>query len=141
MLRPPRFRGKSLLTGDWEYGAFVKFKSADGEIHTAIIPEGDDGDHLLNEIISVYPETVGQDIIIRDSKGKDAYVGDIVKDEKNRLWAIYQGPGGFGLSTIASHGENRVTFYKALGCPEGATWFAQNAEIVDDIHAGPKKHN
>lgn len=141
MLRPPRFRGKSKLTGEWEYGALVMSMYADGEAQAAIIPEGENGCHLLNEIRAVHPETVGQDIIIRDSKGKEAYVGDIVKDEKNRLWTIYQGPGGFGLSTIASHGESRVTFYKALGCPEGVTWFAQNAEIVGNIHARPIKHH
>lgn len=70
MERQNKFRGKSLSTGEWVYGYYVRARNA--------------GDTFIIDIesgvsIQVDPKTVGQYIRDNDKDDKEIYEGDIVR--------------------------------------------------------------
>ena len=76
-MRKILFRGKTLATGDWEYGAFVKFRASDGNVFDAIMQECN-GEHLSSEVYSIRSETLGQYTGVNDRDGEEIFEGDIV---------------------------------------------------------------
>lgn len=132
------FRGMSIVTQDWEYGALIKFKAADGKIHSAIVPEGDDGEHLLNDVYGVEEETVGQWTFLYDKERKMIFSGDILSDDKQKIYTVCQVPGGFALQSTSGYKENVVRFYNLLADTNTYMWVRYSTKIIGNIFENKK---
>ena len=132
------FRGISTLTLDGEYGAYIRFKAADDKIYSAIAPEVDDGNHLLNDIYTVKEETIGQWTALYDKNMKKIFSGDILKDEKGKLHVVCRVPGGFSLQSTSGYRDNIVRFYNQLSDTKVLMWVRDSTEVVGNIFENAK---
>ncbi|MBC1615332.1 hypothetical protein HB904_03985 [Listeria booriae] len=77
-----KLRGKSTETGEWVYGDLIQFPDTPASF---IIKQKDGPSSftyaqlVINNMVSVYPETVGQFTTLPDQNGKKIWDGDIVR--------------------------------------------------------------
>jgi hypothetical protein len=103
-MREYKFRGKRLDTGEWVYGDLNMYEN---------------GVFISNWIGEAYqyevdPETVGQYIGVYDKSdnNKEVYEGDILKDNKGKVYEIVW---GHDLLWLAKTNEKQGNCY----CPKG----------------------
>lgn len=89
-MRTIKFRGKNVITGEWEYGYLWK----DDIIGDCYIREGNGGDHRVD------PETISQLVCI-DDNGYEIYEGDYIQDDEGIIWLVvyYEDSHGFFTHT------------------------------------------
>jgi len=121
-MREIRFRGKSILTGNWVTGEnILKFK----EGNVFIMPSGEPtiaveygysktakeiGANVSFNYIEVIPETVGQYIGINDKYDMKIFEGDIVRNKRTGVWHA-QGDVRYGKYLYSADDEYECTRY------------------------------
>ena len=122
-MREIKFRGKSLKTGEWAYGFYVKgFEYVDDHV---IIPLG-------GYPIPVDPETVGQFLSIKDDEGKELFEGDVVA-----LSSII-GEGVFELEITADGYFGIQSHLKHIKGYECATHIMDSVKLCGNKYDNPE---
>lgn len=106
---------------------------------------------LLGELNSIRLEKLLDDIVItqfiglRDKNRKDAYDGDIFKDDTGKIRTIFYSAGGFNFESnpIAfGYGyQNNSNPSEPLSDQQNASWFESNCEIIGNIFENPELIN
>lgn len=114
-----KFRAKEKGTGQWQFWDYP---------HQQMPP------------LHIEFSTVGQFVNIHDVDKNEIYVGDILEDELNRRWIVFDAPGGFCVCTIEESSEtnNNPSIYSALGEPQNASWTAQNCKVIGNRYDHPE---
>ena len=92
MEREIKFRGKSVRTGDWEFGSYAK--AVDGK--SFIVSVGKDDIGHIAYTREVEEGTVGQYTGITDENGREIYEGDRVRF-RGQVGRVVFEQGAFGI--------------------------------------------
>lgn len=93
-MREIKFRGKRLDNGEWVVGSYIEAENRDLSIAHQIVPY--ESGEAVRE---VDPVTVGQFTGLKDKNGREIYVGDILKSERDdRLYVVKFWSGMFYAS-------------------------------------------
>ena len=153
-----KFRAKDADDGVWRYGFYIfhmktllcfatEKEVEENEEHLIVFDGCCDWNLPMPWYKSnINPETLGQFINIKDINKKDAYVGDIVIDDLDRKWVIYNAPGGFRICNVVEYvsTNGKPIIENGLSEPQCAAWFKQNCRIIGNIHDNPEllgEHN
>lgn len=133
MNREIKFRGKRKLNWEWVYGSLI----AIGNDWCQIVPLNIEYDAICEKTIRVISETIGQLTGLKDKKGKEAYVGNIYKDDKNNLYKIFEVKGGFAINIHQDdfyRDPENIPFYEGLSDMQTASWFESTLEEIGNIY-------
>ncbi len=131
-----KFRGKRIDSDEWIYGFYSK-----EEIPADIEPNTDNWDvisfiedgHMFSYF--VVPESVGLWTGLKDKNKKEAYKGDIYKDDIGRTYLIDFIKGGFGSSLI--QGDGLFSLPAPLADLGTMQHFKLRCEVIGNIHENP----
>ena len=131
-MREIKFRGKSVDTGEWVYGYYIKSGSDfhGGERHCIAIP-GTIADYAGLKFIQVDPKTVGHFIGPLDKYGREIFDGDVVKWYINsRVYTgIVEYVDRYGGGDMRNPGRDDYM------CND---WLRGEYEIIGNIHENPE---
>ena len=119
MNREIKFRGKSIKTGEWEYGSLLTNRL---RFHVCIMINGYINNDTNFYKIRVKSETVGQFTGLRDKNGKDIYEGDFI------LWE--------GVTAIVCYEQG--AFYALKNGGGLILYMVTSGEIIGNIHDNPE---
>lgn len=120
-MRPIKFRGKSLESGEWVYGYYTK--SPKGVVYITPFKVG--------APIKVDPETVGQWTGLLDSEGYKVYEGDIIESGEFRAAVKYFGDEDYPAFDVAGDfvdSVNGLSYLKAVS----------SFEVIGNIYDDPE---
>ena len=83
------YRGKTLDTGKWVEGFYVRLNGKEHRIYTGYA-ETDCGDYYP-DYFTVDPETIGQYVWMKDNNGTKVFTGDILLSLRNTLSVVKYG--------------------------------------------------
>ena len=131
-MREILFRGKRLDNGKWTEGNFIRR----GQTGLEYIRNND-------SLLKVDPATVGQYVFLEDTKDKQIFTGDILKDpDRERLYVVDFIGCGFGLFTKKEYLDlkhrHQVILWNGLSEPQTVCFVTQNLEIIGNIHDNPE---
>ena len=148
-MRDYKFRGQKIDTKEWVYGCLMtpmkgEWISKQAAIANQYVGVGNpcyECENPFEEICLVIPETVGQYIWLEDKNKKEAYTGDIFKQEGRKLrWIIYLSDGGARCCTTNEWNDTNgdPVLCEGLSDLQNSRCFTQNAEIVGNIYENPE---
>lgn len=147
------FRGFDLDLKKWIYGGYHK------HIKRQVSPIGDelkenDIQHLiiisgfadwnmprpLQVATNIDPKSIGQYTGLKDKNGKKIYGGDILKDDKGRLFVIEYKFGGFNLVPLSSSLNclNDEFSWNPLGDMQTAAFVKESCDVIGNIYQNPE---
>ena len=131
-MREIKFRGKRKDTGKWVYGYYFASCGKSYIIRDDKLPLGWDGKYyedLGANTVEVIPETVGQDIDVRDKKRTKAY------PEGQEIFEGDEVSSGFWGGTIQFKDGG---FKICEGLYNQSTLF-RSVEVIGNIHTTPER--
>jgi hypothetical protein len=138
-MREILFRGKWTDNREWIYGDLD---------HT---PNGGTTEYGIKPFADitylVIPKTVGQFTGLTDNSGIKIFDGDIRKDDKGRMFRIYNVEGGFVIkahywkSDIKDLVPSDALIWDALSDPQCAAYIKESTYAFTNIHDNPELLN
>ena len=125
-LRKIQFRGMALVAQDWVYGAYVRFRAVDNQVYDGIIME-DNEEHLMGDIYSIDPDTLGEFSGLCDKNGTKIFEGDILAGPDLSVNGVVKLM--YGVWYVTSPGVRR---YRYLGR------IAERSEVLGNITENPE---
>ena len=119
-MRKREFRGKTENLSEWVYGNLLGYSTIIPKGQVFEIDEGYIDDQL--EAYSVFPETIGQYIGLKDKNGNKIFEGDIVQYDNKDVGYVGYANGAFYIKA-----ENITN-----------EWIPQNLVVIGNIHDNPE---
>ena len=129
------YRGRTLVTGDWEYGAYVRFRAVSGTVHDAIIQEYGK-EHLMSEMYSIEPETLGEYTGFKDRNNKMIFEDDIARCG-NLIGVVKFGTHHDNIGFYFDFGPKNAAYNDGIifwATHENENWI----EVIGNIHDNPE---
>ena len=138
-MREMKFRGKTLISGNWKYGDLVKYNATNEDETIFCIKEYD------SIPIEVDPKTVGQYTGLGDNSGYEIYEGDIVEvydkmDGKKRIIQWHEKKHGWAYKILEDvytrMGKSLINSVHLINSKK-----TNDIDIVGNIHDTPELLN
>lgn len=132
-----KFRGRSPLAKQWEYGFLITVDLSSEKLSknlSAIIKENAwyEPSEGIGEFKLVEPETVGQFTGLIDKNGKQIYEGDIVCWNEYTMKIVWGDIIGYGFGFMWEMCGTNTTWNESI------TGFIDEYEIIGNIHDHPE---
>lgn len=121
-MREILFRGKRVDNGEWVYGFYL------------ILPRGERVILSNKGYAHVDPETVGQFIGLTDKNGKKIFEGDIIKDNRLRIYMIGYDEDLMKYAFLYYHKELKNIYCGGFVSKTDS----KSIEVIDNIHDNPE---
>lgn len=139
-----KFRGKDTRTGAWRFGYYSALEITSGSESAPVkemihrIKGPDVGDYLY----TVDPATIGQCTDLVDKTGADIFEGDILKDDKGRIFVIDHMPGGSCLFNVEEYRNFQngapMVLYDALADIQTRSFVETVLTIEGNVYDNPE---
>ena len=146
-MREIKFRAIPVGKDYFVYGYYAKLGKGENADHYIIqngsevsLFEKEEDSKYFNDVL-IDLKTLGQATGLEDVKKKEAYTGDIFKQEGRKFrWMIYLSDGGARCCTTNEWNDTNgdPVLCEGLSDLQSSRWFIQNAEIVGNIWENPE---